>query len=573
MSAEIKIRYGDFRRETSVRKVAISYSKLTRLKAKGGGGPPRVRLGPRDLWRILAPYVGARFKDQLLAVTPLAVYLVLFQILILRQGVEDAWMVAGGLVATIVGLMLFIEGLRVGLMPFGERIGHALPQRSPLSVVLMVAFALGVGVTYAEPAIGALKTAGTIVEFHRAPLLHALLDRWANALVLVVGLGVGLAAVVGMLMFVRGWPIKPIIFAATVPVLALTAWMSGVPQLADVVPLAWDCGGVTTGPVTVPLVLALGIGVASAAGRGESSTAGFGIVTLASLFPVLGVLLLGLAVWLGAPPIAPAEVAHGAPSWWEVSPWAEVVGGLRAVVPLVAFLILVARQVAKVEIEERVVVAYGILLAVVGMVIFNLGLTYGLTLLGGQSGAAVPGAFAVSPAIHGSPLYPGSLGIAVALAFALMLGFGATLAEPALDALGRTVETLTNGAFRKSGLIYAVAAGVGAGLGLGVVKMVFGVPLAWMLVPGYALALVLTALSSREVASIAWDSAGVTTGPVTVPLVLAMGLGFGHTVGAVEGFGMLAMASVCPILSVLVLGLWVRLRTTRLRPASAGAMA
>lgn len=573
MSAEIKIRYGDFRRETSVRKVGISYSKLTRLKAKAGGGPRRVRLGPRDVWRILAPYAGIRFKDQVLAVTPLALYLALFQILILRQGVADAWVVTAGLTATVIGLMLFIEGLRVGLMPFGEAIGHALPQRSPLSVVLMVAFALGVGVTYAEPAIGALKTAGAIVEFRRAPLLHTLLNEWAPVLVLMVGLGVGAAAVVGMLMFVRGWPIKPIIFASTVPVLALTAWMSGVPQLAGVVPLAWDCGGVTTGPVTVPLVLALGIGAASAAGRGECSTAGFGIVTLASLFPVLAVLLLGIAVWLGGPLAPPVALAGGAAPWWEVAPWAEVVGGLRAVVPLVLFLLVIARRVAKAEIEERVVVTYGILLAVVGMVVFNLGLTYGLTLLGAQSGMLVPAAFAASPAVPGSPLYPGSLGIAVALAFALLLGFGATLAEPALDALGRTVETLTNGAFRKSGLIYAVAAGVGAGLALGVVKMVFAVPLAWMLVPGYALALALTALSTREVASIAWDSAGVTTGPVTVPLVLAMGLAFGRTVGAVEGFGLLAMASVCPILSVLALGLWVRLRTARLRPAQAGGMA
>ncbi|MGQ9655904.1 MAG: DUF1538 domain-containing protein, partial [Thermodesulfobacteriota bacterium] len=145
-------------------------------------------------------------------------------------------------------------------------------------------------------------------------------------------------------------------------------------------------------------------------------------------------------------------------------------------------------------------------------------------------------------------------GLLLVLLFGLVMGYGATLAEPALNALGLTVEEITVGTFKKSLLMHTVALGVGCGIALGVLKMVLGVPLFWLLAPLYAIALLLTRYSTEELVNIAWDSAGVTTGPVTVPLVLAMGLGLGSQVEVVEGFGILTMASVCPIVSVLLVG-------------------
>jgi hypothetical protein len=232
--------------------------------------------------------------------------------------------------------------------------------------------------------------------------------------------------------------------------------------------------------------------------------------------------------------------------------------GLRAIVPLVLFLLIVMKLLLRERIRNPGTIAYGITLAVIGMIIFNLGLTYGLAELGSQSGGLVPAAFLSIDAIEASPLYTRVLGIAIAIAFAFVLGFGATLAEPALNALGVTVEKLTNGAFRRSMLMLAVALGVGIGIGLGVIKIMFEVPVGWLIIPGYSLALLLTLLSSEEFVNVAWDSAGVTTGPVTVPLVLAMGLGFGNALGVVDGFGILSMASICPIVSVLSLGLWMQ---------------
>ncbi|MDX8407320.1 MAG: DUF1538 family protein, partial [Mariprofundaceae bacterium] len=336
------------------------------------------------------------------------------------------------------------------------------------------------------------------------------------------------------------------------------------PYLAEMIGLAWDCGAVTTGPVTVPLVLALGIGIAGAAGKGSSPLSGFGIVTLASLFPVTGVLLLANHIAGVSSPeaiIAAAAAASelpGSTAWYQQSPMQEILGGLRAIVPLVGFLLIVLYFLIGEKLRNASVTIYGISLCLIGMIVFSLGLTYGLTNLGSQSGALVPATFSHIASVSDSPLYLFSIGIAVTALFAWFLGFGATLAEPALNALGMTVENLTQGAFRKSTLIYAVSFGVGLGLTAGILKVIFAWPLAWMLIPGYLLAASFTLFSSEEFVNIAWDSAGVTTGPVTVPLVLAMGLGLGDAVSAVEGFGILAMASIGPILSVLATGLWIK---------------
>ena len=151
---------------------------------------------------------------------------------------------------------------------------------------------------------------------------------------------------------------------------------------------------------------------------------------------------------------------------------------MRAIIPLVIFLFLVLRFILKENLPDPGIVFYGLTLSVLGMIVFSLGLSYGLAKLGEQSGSVVPAAFMSLDAIKESPLYFYSLGIGIAIFFAWALGFGATLAEPALNALGSTVENLTNGAFQKKTLMYAVSIGVGVGLGLGVTKIIFDISIA-----------------------------------------------------------------------------------------------
>ena len=566
------LRFGDYQRLLTAGRNEVSLNAFNPEPEWDADGklipcpPQRIKLNTVETLRLLQPYVSVRFMDQVRAVVPLALYLALFQILFLQHMVEDSWIITGGLFAVIAGLMFFMEGLQLGLMPFGTIIGSQLPRKSPLPLVLFVALLLGIGVTFAEPAIGALKAAGGNVAVERAPYLYAMLNDWSEVLVLVVGASVGLAVVVGTLRFLYGWSLKPLIYAALLPVLALTVFAAFDPELQKVLGLAWDCGAVTTGPVTVPLVLSLGIGIAAAAGKGDSGLSGFGIVTLASLFPIIGVLMLSLYVSYTLTPEQIIEAARQAaaaaqavePAWYERSPGEEIVLGVRAILPLVLFLFVVLTLVLKEKLDNKGEILYGIVLTIIGMCIFNLGLTYGLSKLGANAGGLVPTAFMEVSGMPASPLYVYAVGLGLALAFAWFLGFGATLAEPALNALGITTEKLTNGVFKKKTLINAVSIGVGFGIAIGVAKLIFDLPLVWLILPGYLLAMVLTFFSSEEFVNVAWDSAGVTTGPITVPLVLAMGLGLGNATHAVEGFGILCMASIGPIVTVMLTGLWAR---------------
>ncbi|NKB80523.1 MAG: DUF1538 domain-containing protein [Nitrospirales bacterium] len=473
-------RFGDYQHELGYGHDEVSFNALTPKLQRDLEGrlipyqPTPIKLMSKEVFKLLQPYVSVRFMEQVKSVIPLALYLALFQILILRQLVEDSWVITGGLFAVIVGLMFFMEGLKLGLMPFGTVIGKRLPQKSPLPMVLFITLLLGIGVTFAEPAIGALKAAGQKVAVERAPYLFALLNDWSELLVLVIGFSVGFAAVIGTLRFLYGWSLKPLIYISLGSVLGLTLYGAFDPELTKILGLAWDAGAVTTGPVTVPLVL---------------------------------------------------------------------------------FLFVLLRLVLKETLKNMGEIVYGIGLTIIGMCLFNAGLTYGLSKLGGNVGSLVPAAFMELSTVPLSPLYIYVVGLVLSLVFAFGLGYGATVAEPALNALGTTAQSLTNGVFKKKTLIAAVSLGVAIGIAIGLAKLIFNLPLVWLIMPGYVLALVLTYFSSETFVNVAWDSAGVTTGPITVPLVLAMGLGFGNATNAVEGFGILSMASIGPILTVLATGL------------------
>jgi hypothetical protein len=601
---------------------------------------------------------------------------------------------------------------------------------------LAFGFILGAFATFAEPAIGVLRAAGSGVDPTLAPLLWTILNTGAETLVYSVGVGVGIAVLLGVLRFYKGWSLKPFIYIGVVVLSLGTLYFQfSDARLQHVLGLAWDCGAVTTGPVTVPLVLALGIGVCRIVSTGGSSNTGFGVVTLASLFPILAVKCYALylfsgdnyysatyseAEWhqnageygknydpdlqrfgdivakrrlesagsatgsemarslsvedltkvkssldktgklpdgyslktqisgnsLDASPldsedensrsvVQPAStqsiiVRDGISTPDEVwNPDTEIMkamtnnfdffpnlfkpdedangngildpgediysvndegitvynkpgekypdavldgpdqdrgaieGAIWAIFPLCSILLFVLwvglRQRPK-HLDE---LAVGICCAIIGMGLFNLGIALGLTPLGEQLGGNVVSSFAaIEPwASEGfvDPMFASSTaGKCLAILFGFILGYGATLAEPALNALGATVEKITVGAFKKNLLMQTVATGVAIGISTGVAKIAFNLDLWYLLVPPYCILMIITFLSSEDFVNFGWDSAGVTTGPITVPLVLAMGLGIGSKTGAIDGFGVLALASIGPIITVLTVGLIVR---------------
>ncbi len=605
-----------------------------------------LKLGLSDTLKILMPYVRENFLEQFRNVWFIILYLMLFQLLILNLPIVYAAMIGIGLFIVIIGLMFFMEGLRLGLMPLGETIGAVLPRNTSLSIILLFSFFLGIGVTFAEPAIGVLRKAGMGVGPNQAPLLYSMLNDFSEQLVFAVGIGVGIAVMLGILRFFYGWSLKTMLLPIVLMLISLSVYMHSDPILEPILALAWDCGAVTTGPVTVPLVLALGIGVCRIVGDDNSNNAGFGIVTLASLMPILVVLLLGLFHYANKDYFG-AENYHKKPLLHEnntpnkqihtnESPkesftneellefleqgfvpkdhilkfeggaaklengrivlenprlviekipdirtrviqdtqWdpgksfineiqAALLGAARAIIPLCLFLFLTLYLVLPDKLKISIELKIGLIFSLIGMTLFMLGISLGLTPLGTQLGSNVPSTFApITPwgmNELAKPLFESAaVGKFIAIIFGFLLGYGATLAEPALNALGKTVEQITIGSFRKKLLMQSVAIGVGLGIALGVYMLTHKMPLAYFLIPPYLILIVLTLLSTEEFVNFAWDSAGVTTGPITVPLVLAMGLGIGDNIqGVIGGFGILALASVGPIITVLTVGLIV----------------
>lgn len=240
-------------------------------------------------------YALSQLCDQLLAILPILLWVLLFRLVFLDHGaVDNAGLVLGGLALVTVGLFLFMEGLNFAMMPLGEVIGKHMSGVHAALVYLFV-FVLGVLVTLCEPAINALQTLGNMVTARKAPFLHFLVHNWVDFWFVTVAVGVGLASALGLLRIRRRWPLKPLIVVLVTIALVLSCvgvWVLGG-DLENIVALAWDCGGITTGPVTVPILIAFGIG--TGAGRASASaTDGFGIVTLSTLVPVIAVILQGM---------------------------------------------------------------------------------------------------------------------------------------------------------------------------------------------------------------------------------------------------------------------------------------
>jgi hypothetical protein len=657
---------------------------------------------------MLFGYAKKRILEQLKSVAFIILYLVLFQVLILGVPLANTLGTAGGIALVVFGLAFFLEGLILGLMPIGERVGVKLPTKVGILIISIFGIILGFGATFAEPAISALRAAGSTITAWDSPLLYMILDSYTDVLVISVGVGVGLAVALGMCRFYFNWSIKPIIYIVIPILLLLSIYVSLDENLSKIIGLAWDCGAVTTGAVTVPLVLALGIGVSRASNKGSGSSGGFGIIMLASAFPILAVLILGIALNFNVPkPIAETDFfapsnkqtatilfgdeskivkhafTHGSEegrraffvnendyksailslaenedlkqefigdlplSQWIIQRASEYerdllsdvdltiieedestslavtlkeesVGGLRAVIPLSLLLLLVLALFLKEKIRYKDEVALGIGFTLIGMILLTSGIRLGLASLGSEVGAQLPKAFATeekfvnrvviddfdttllfkSIAVDGSqktyfnmiendkvkavefqesrydnvkkqytqvitqkPLFSSKftiLGLVLVLIFGFGMGYGATLAEPALKALGMTVENLTVGTIKQSNIVQVVSVGVGIGIALGMSRILFDLPLIWLIVPTYILLIILSIWSEEEFTAIAWDSGGVTTGPVTVPLVLAMGLSIGGVLNISDGFGILALASAYPIITVLLYGLYVR---------------
>ncbi len=525
------------------------------MKKNRRDSPGKIKIGFRQAAAILLPYAWHALKEQLITVVPVCAYLVLFQLIILQHGLSKIAWVTGGIVMVIVGLMFFLEGVRISLVPLGETIGDILPKRSTMLMLLLFSFLLGNLAAFGEPVIGSLQIAGAGVDPAKAPLLYTILVDKPIYLSLVISLGVGFAVTLSTLRTLYGWSLKPMILPIVGICVVATLLASRSEQLSTAIGLAWDCGAVIVGPVLCPLVLALGLGIFRATGKSDASMAGFGIAGLISVMPIIMVILLTFILSIiGTEPIeipvSSAAAAESSQLWALLD---TLMLAIRAIAPIMLFMWLFMRYYLKefgIPFSQYLL---GMGFAIGGLFLFNSGISMGLAEIGNQVGQQLPSAFHPPE----SSMFPPQIGKVIVIVFGVILGYGATLAEPAFNILGRQVEDVTQGAFKKRLFSQAVAVGVGVGAGLGIMSMVYHIDLIHLLLPPYAVLLILTLMSREKYVCIAWDGGSVTTGPVTVPLKIAIGIALSHATGFAEGFGIIALASAYPVMNILLLGLYV----------------
>jgi len=577
----------------------------------------------------IAVYALGEVLAQLRSIGPITLLMIVFYVCVKQDIIVHFWETIGGLLCASTGLSMFLFGIKGSIMPLGERIGVVMYDRFSTLAVMVVSFMLGVLVTVAEPAISSIRPMGRKISAERSPFLYYMVREQVEILVLCIGLGVGVATSLGACRFLYDWKLRSVVLIVTPCCFALTMlvyWLTD--DLHDVLALAWDVGAITTGPVTVPIMLSLGVGAAAKriadvgrAVEAEPPLDGFGLVTLASLIPVMSVLCLALVFWATvdkADIIARAiKSAHESDDTVETPPLREVIYGLRSLTPLSVFLIgfthfglreslpvitmdsvirggtarpetsrssgqpdmssanSPAQPIAAVDspvsysgvcdyINRNAVFLAALASGQVGLILFNIGLHYGFSSLGSQVGELLPSMYTSVPSQPNSPFLPFAAGTIVSLLFTGAVGVLATVAEPGLNVLAGQVKRLTNGVLKRKHTVYSVGVGVSIGMMMGASNLQVGVNIIVYLIPMYVVALVLTMFSSEAVINVAWDAAGVTTGPVTVPFVIALGIAYAGVSGDTTGFGVLSCASVGPIISTLVVGVYKsRVRVNR----------
>lgn len=478
--------------------------------------------------------IRSKFRETAFSVLPVMVIVVVAGIVPrISAGAPAHWLgrflVGGALL--IAGLTLFLMGVDMGIQPMGERCGAALTRRRSLALLLVAAFVVGFIVTAAEPDIQVF-----------GDQVHSVFgDVKKSVFTFAIAGGVGLFMMLGLLRTVLGLSIKWTLFLSYTALLAL-AWWAPRPFIG----VAFDSGGATTGPMTVPFIMAIGLGVSSVRADSES---GFGLTGVASVGPVLAVLAYSL--FLGPMADGGAAAAAGdvggavATAFW--TPFGAAFGpacreALVSIAPLFGLLLVAQVFLLRMTFRQFAKVGIGFAYSLVGLAVFLLG---------------VNGGFGAAGQILGRAL--GALAAEGAWGYALLAGMGVALgaiivcAEPAVWVLTEQVEQASGGAIPRRTLLWFLAAGTGLAVGLAMVRAIAGFPLAWLLLPLYAVAMLLMPFAPTTFTGIAFDSGGVASGPLTSTFILSFALGAAD--GALDPFGVIALVALMPLIAIQVMGI------------------
>ena len=445
-----------------------------------------------------------------------------------------------GGVMLIVGMGLFTLGSEMSMIPLGQAVGSEITRRRKVWIIAAVGFLIGMIITVAEPDLQVLAIENNVII-------------WS------VAVGVGVFLVIALLRIVLGIQLRWLLIGFYIVVFGLAMFVS-----PDFWAVAFDSGGVTTGPMTVPFIMALGVGVCAVRSDKKAGGDSFGLVALCSIGPIITVLILGLlykpdgsAYTAAVMPDAKDTVEMFDLYLSEIPHYLKETAS--ALLPIGAFLILFQLVTRRLKRKEIVHMVIGLVYVYIGLTVFLMGVNVGFMPVGSFLGGSIA-----------SHEYNWIL-----VPIAMVIGYFIVQAEPAVHVLNKQVEEITAGAIPAHAMNMALSVGVALSLGLAMIRVLTGISIMWFLIPGYAISLTLSFVVPHIFTSVAFDSGGVASGPMTATFLLPFALGACDAVGGnlvTDAFGVVAMVAMTPLVTIQLLGLSYQ-RKLRRAPAPAAPVA
>ena len=473
-----------------------------------------------------------KLKEALQAVLPIIglVLLLSFTIAPISPSILLCFLIGG--ILLIAGIVFFTLGAELAMSPMGERVGTAMTQSKKLWVVVALSFLLGFIITISEPDLQVLA--------QQVPAVPNL------TLILAVACGVGVFLVVALLRMLFSIALPPFLvcFYAVIFILAFF-----VPK--EFLSVAFDSGGVTTGPMTVPFIMALGVGISATRSDRHAADDSFGLVALCSIGQILAVMMLGMIYNPDSaaytPPVIP-EIADSKQLWnlfaVELPTYMKEIA--LSLLPIVLFFAVFQALILKLSGRNLTRILIGLVYTYIGLVLFLTGVNVGFMPAGNYLGQVLAGLS------HPWVIVP----------IAMVMGYFIVKAEPAVYVLNKQVEEITDGAIPARAMGTALSAGVAISLGIAMIRVLTGISILWILIPGYTIALVISFFVPKIYTAIAFDSGGVASGPMTAAFLLPLAQGACVALGGnivTDAFGVVAMVAMTPLITIQVMGLYSKL--------------
>ncbi len=479
-----------------------------------------------DIFAKQRTVVFEKVRESALSVLPIVAVVVILCLTVSPVGTDLLLCFLVGALMLVVGMGFFSLGADTAMSRIGNRIGTSLTKTKNLPLILAVSFALGVAVTVAEPDLQVL--ADTVPHINNTVLL------------VTVGVGVGFFLALCMLRIITGIKLRWILIVCYVLLFILAFFAD-----SDFVGIAFDSGGVTTGPMTVPFILALGMGVAKIRSDKNAEADSFGLVALSSIGPILAVLILGF-FYPGQDGVADMSTASfdstadigraylsSIPSYMKET--------AAALLPVIVIFLIFQITMLKMNRRSFAKILIGVVYTYVGLVLFLTGVNVGFSPLGNVLGQELAAGWTKWLLV---PL-------------AMLIGWFIISAEPAVAVLEKQIEDVSAGAIPGKAIRLGLSVAVSLAMGFSMLRVLTGIPLMWFLIPGYAIALSLSFFVPDIYTAIAFDSGGVASGPMTAAFTLQFVMGASYALGGnilSDAFGVVALVAMMPLISVQVVG-------------------